>query len=544
MNLEQENERRVQEACKEYVEDSMLHFYDSMKNRSPEIAVFESTMGPGTSLPTRITSFRFQFDRVDTNILKIKDTEDLVYNINEGYDNLGKKLRLDNFFVTQSPELDEYNKSTVFKKLGGIYVQFTIPKISDKSETYQLISKMEHPVGNEMPQTFLRISAMRYLTDEPFSGYHCVPVASKMKKGFLSSKGELVVTACVFPKLTIAATNDDSFVWLTEQLSSGVVPKIWRIAVQKEKMYYYTKAFDGWKNEFGNASNTRRRRTEDGQEEIFGVDYLKGIPNPMVELDSLIGLNAAKNKIKTFQKRMLYQKMLEEVGDATPNNFNNHMIFYGPPGTGKTTVARIMAGLLYELGLVKKNKCIQVNGEQIKGQYVGQTGKQVQKIINQALGGVLFIDEAYAMDDEYYGKEAVNVLLQNLEDHKDNLIVILAGYENEMKGFVKLNPGLASRIGDWVEFQDYTPEELLGIAIYSFEKRGFQVTDNAKKVLEKYFEMSYDSGRTRNQGGNARFVENIVNDLLDAHAINIIDGNIDKDKYLKTICTEDLRKRK
>ena len=248
------------------------------------------------------------------------------------------------------------------------------------------------------------------------------------------------------------------------------------------------------------------------------------------KLDELIGLDKVKDQISRMKNRMKF------YGNSREERISgNHMCFLGPPGTGKTTVARIVTKILYDFGYIKENKCVEIDGGYMKSPYVGQTALRAQAILNYSMGGVLFIDEAYMMMDSSgnqggAGSEATGVLLKCMEDNKNDLVVIFAGYEDNVNRLLASNEGFASRIKHKIYFPDFTLEELmqifdLNLSMYS--KNGvYTIEPDARKILEKSFDME----RTMPTFGNARVVRNALDMILDAHADHFMKNKIPQDK--------------
>lgn len=231
-------------------------------------------------------------------------------------------------------------------------------------------------------------------------------------------------------------------------------------------------------------------------------------------LDKIIGLNTVKKKIKEFEKYALYTVKAKNLG-LKMNKSNLHMIFTGNPGTGKTTIARIMAKMLYDLGLVSENKLVEVERKDLVASYIGQTAPKTAEVVEKALGGVLFIDEAYTLaqgnkSGNDFGTEAVATLIKAMEDHKDNLIVIFAGYKEEMGEFLNINPGISSRIGYIFDFPDYTDAEYCEIYYRKLTSLGLSIEESAKKDVKKV--MKYFCNVENN--GNGRFVDKVVQNTL------------------------------
>ena len=260
-------------------------------------------------------------------------------------------------------------------------------------------------------------------------------------------------------------------------------------------------------------------------EEIFG------------ELNNLVGLEKVKKMLKDLVSLVeLKNKAGEEL---KIKNINLHMVFLGNPGTGKTTVARIVADILYNLKYIKYNKLIEVSSKDLVAEYVGQTAPKTMAVIQKAMGGVLFIDEAYSLasnkgQGSSYNEEAIATLIQAMENYRDNLVVIFAGYTKEMQDFLDMNSGIVSRIGYTVEFEDYTEDELLQIFLQMTSKSGFIVTKEAQKKIKDIIK----ENKGAKNFGNARFIRNIYEKSIIKHASNT-EGKKQR-RALKTINEEDI----
>ena len=207
----------------------------------------------------------------------------------------------------------------------------------------------------------------------------------------------------------------------------------------------------------------------------------------MTQLDSLIGLEDVKRSIKTNSNYMLLMKAREKMGLPHGERILN-MVFMGNPGTGKTMVCRLMGSLLKEIGILSKGHVVEVNRECLIGQYIGDSEKRTKSFIEQAKGGILFIDEAYSLvtredHDRDFGRRVLDTLMTHLSEPSNDLLVVMAGYTNDMKFLMNSNPGLASRFPIRFEFPDYTPEELMQICQLYFDRYHYQITDDAKSAL-------------------------------------------------------------
>ena len=220
-------------------------------------------------------------------------------------------------------------------------------------------------------------------------------------------------------------------------------------------------------------------------------------------------------------------------------DFNMHMIFKGNAGTGKTSVARLLAEIYYNLGYVKKNKLVEVQSQDLIGEYLGQTGPKTQNVIESAVDGVLFIDEAYSIiehvgNNASYTDECIATLLKAMEDYQGRLIVIFAGYTEEMKKFRDQNPGLKSRIGFELTFPDYTEDQLMEIFEKKLNEKEFNTDDNARGKVRDILR----EAKEIENFGNGRFVENMTQKIIVEHA-NQTRGMEDYDR-LVTIKEEDI----
>lgn len=251
----------------------------------------------------------------------------------------------------------------------------------------------------------------------------------------------------------------------------------------------------------------------------------KGSDDPCKDMKKLIGLRNVKDKMNEMVARMEFERSSKKMQISS-----KHMAFLGSPGTGKTTVARIMTGFLYKNKYIKKNKCVEVDGNFLKSSTSADTAIKTELIIREALGGVLFIDEAYALIEgsDGIGEQAVATLIKAMEDRKGEFVLILAGYTNEIKKLIQSNPGFESRIKDFMVFQDYNNEELKEIFVNMARDNNFVVDANALDKLEERFERE----RNLSSFGNGRTARNILDECIDKHAFNFKNKEIDiADKF-------------
>ncbi len=268
----------------------------------------------------------------------------------------------------------------------------------------------------------------------------------------------------------------------------------------------------------------------------------EGCLHPNEEMDKMVALFPVKEKMEEMVARMEFETEgckkdrkgrpildKEFLGSTT----GKHMIFYGSAGVGKTTIARIMTGFLYQYGYIKENKMLECDGNFLKA---GQdTATKTSLVIHEAYGGVLFIDEAYALGEGVYGKEAIATLIKEMEDNRDKFIVILAGYTKEMKEFLSLNSGFESRIKEYIIFPDYNEVELQEIFSAMAREKNFVISYEA---IER-FGVRMSKERRIPSFGNGRTVRNVLDEAIDRHALNYRRGKIEeKDKYV--LCDIDI----
>ena len=258
------------------------------------------------------------------------------------------------------------------------------------------------------------------------------------------------------------------------------------------------------------------------------------------EFDNVIGLESVKNYIRSLNARLRMQEERRKVGLQVDSTQTMHMIFKGNPGTGKTMMARTVANVLYNMGVIRTNKLVETDRAGLVAGYVGQTAIKTTEVIQSALDGVLFIDEAYALaqgGENDFGKEAIDTLVKLMDDNRDRLVVILAGYSNDMDNFLMKNAGLKSRFANIIEFSDYSTDELLEIAEKQYNSKGYVIADDAKYVLRDLFE----SAKQNSQFGNGRFVRNVFEKSVNNQALRLsMDMDLTKEELI-TITAEDIK---
>lgn len=257
------------------------------------------------------------------------------------------------------------------------------------------------------------------------------------------------------------------------------------------------------------------------------------------ELDSLIGLVSVKKDISSLINLLKVNKIRKERGLSTPKT-SNHLVFLGNPGTGKTTVARLIAKIYKQLGVLEKGQLIEVDRSGLVAGYVGQTAIKTQEKIDEAMGGVLFIDEAYSLakGESDFGQEAIDTLLKAMEDNRDDFVVIVAGYTKQMEAFLLSNPGLKSRFNKSILFEDYTEEELLDIFNLFCHKYGLRLSEDAKRNLVVFLS-TICSEKTENFA-NAREIRNLFERSIVNQANRLGDLETISNDELEEIVSSDL----
>jgi SpoVK/Ycf46/Vps4 family AAA+-type ATPase len=261
------------------------------------------------------------------------------------------------------------------------------------------------------------------------------------------------------------------------------------------------------------------------------------------KLNKLTGLENIKTDVDALLKFITIEKMREQRGYAVGKT-TLHTVFTGPPGTGKTTVARLMGKLFKSMGLLSKGHVVEVDRAALVGEFIGSTAIKTTKLINSALGGILFIDEAYSLAPEDagrdFGQEAINTLVKSMEDHKNDLIVIVAGYEDEMRRFISSNPGLQHRFTRYFKFSDYKPAQLTEIFKSICREKKFHITRDAEEKMTRYFEFLYNS-KDKNFG-NARTARNLFEEAVHLQSARLATLDINRltDEQMQTITIDDI----
>ncbi|MGI5976868.1 MAG: AAA family ATPase [Candidatus Limivicinus sp.] len=284
----------------------------------------------------------------------------------------------------------------------------------------------------------------------------------------------------------------------------------------------------------GGSRDRGGKQTQEEKQEKPDFDEL------MEQLNSLVGLEQVKKDVKNLINLVKVRKLREKNELPVPD-MSLHMVFTGNPGTGKTTVARLISGLYASIGVLSKGQLVEVDRSGLVAGYVGQTALKTQEVIKSALGGVLFIDEAYSLSsggENDFGREAIETILKAMEDHRDDLVIIVAGYTGPMKEFINSNPGLESRFNKYFFFPDYNGEELMGIFRIRCKKNGYKLSEAAEKKAAELFTSLYE-----NRGdnfGNGRDVRNCFEDMVVRQSNRVAAMENPGKEELMTVLPEDL----
>lgn len=285
-----------------------------------------------------------------------------------------------------------------------------------------------------------------------------------------------------------------------------------------------------------NVQDAKEQASQEAAEAVADAEPEK---SGMEQLDELIGLDNIKEDVKELVSFVKVQKLRKDKGNKTVP-VSLHLVFNGNPGTGKTTIARILAKLYKEIGILSKGQLVEVDRSGLVAGFVGQTATKTQEKIQEAMGGILFIDEAYTLAKEGndFGQEAIDTILKAMEDNRDDFIVIVAGYTEPMEKFISSNPGLKSRFNKYINFPDYSVEELIRIFDMNCSKYGYLLSDEARECIDRI--IGYKIEHKDDNFANAREIRNLFEGIITNQATRVAEIEEPTDEQLNTIEKADM----
>lgn len=474
----------------------------------------------------------------ENNQIKSDSLKDKINKLNSLMDimdsnNLGYKDFINNIGTSNRSNIDTKRS---FEFLSYIFINYIVDSNLTHSD-YVILEKYlgayvnTHKMTDENEFNYLFASDYKNQKDEPYDWYCFYFEEPKLKeKGLIDNNINIL----------------DLLINVYSELGNKIVQNATTSEERIKRQKRCTDYIEYCKNKFNEiahsliTSNSSSTSTSSDSKKENNDD--KSLEEYIDELNSLIGLDNVKEDVNSLINLIKVRKIRKEKNIAQ-KPMSLHLVFSGNPGTGKTTVARLISKIYYKMGVVSKGTFVEADRSDLIGGYVGQTAIKTKEVCNNALGGILFIDEAYSLtsskDSNDFGKEAIETLLKFMEDHRDDFIVIVAGYTDLMEEFLDSNPGLKSRFNKYIYFNDYTPAELLEIYIKLCNDSEFILSNDAKDYVKQFFENRYKN-RTKNYA-NARDVRNFFEKTIVNQANRISADNIISNDELQTIELDDVK---
>lgn len=435
---------------------------------------------------------------------------------------LDEILQLENNDGTPWPVTKKVQIATfadISRCYNGLGHNFSLDDDEENIGIYLFMGKYLKP---DVEISFNNVSQCKYSLKNSFSGV--------LETSDLLNKNTKMASNEFFLQKVLGECDRElqtQYMTLIYRFASAVAKADGQVSETEEK--WLSEIMKSQESNIGNGSNVR---TTTNQEQ-------GAVESPYDVLNDLIGLSSVKDEITKLANFIKIQQVRKSKGLKTPD-ISYHCVFTGNPGTGKTTVARIMASIYKDLGILKKGHLVETDRSGLVAEYVGQTAVKTNKIIDSALDGVLFIDEAYSLVQgakEDFGQEAISTLLKRMEDDRNRLVVILAGYSTEMKTFIDSNPGLQSRFNRYIHFSDYNADELKQIFLLNAKKNQYFLDNEAMIKLEKL--MSTAIANKDKNFGNARFVRNLFEKSIQNQAMRLSSQPNITEEILSTLIAED-----
>ena len=435
---------------------------------------------------------------------------------------LDEILQLENNDGTPWPVTKKVQIATfadISRCYNGLGHNFSLDDDEENIGIYLFMGKYLKP---DVEISFNNVSQCKYSLKDSFSGV--------LETSDLLNKNAKMASNEFFLQKVLGECDRElqtQYMTLIYRFASAVAKADGQVSETEEK--WLSEIMKSQESNIGNGSNVR---TTTNQEQ-------GAVESPYDMLNDLIGLSSVKDEITKLANFIKIQQVRKSKGLKTPD-ISYHCVFTGNPGTGKTTVARIMASIYKDLGILKKGHLVETDRSGLVAEYVGQTAVKTNKIIDSALDGVLFVDEAYSLIQgakEDFGQEAISTLLKRMEDDRNRLVVILAGYSTEMKTFIDSNPGLQSRFNRYIHFSDYNADELKQIFLLNAKKNQYFLDNEAMIKLEKL--MSTAIANKDKNFGNARFVRNLFEKSIQNQAMRLSSQPNITEEILSTLIAED-----